>query len=101
MLELTINGEQQTLTESLSVAELLDKLGIDRQRVAVEINQYTVPRPDHYARQLSSGDQVEIVTLVGGGSPAQPPADKPLLVGKFRFQSRLFTGTGKFATYDL
>jgi thiazole synthase len=27
--------------------------------------------------------------------------DKPLVVGKFTFRSRLFTGTGKFATYDL
>ena len=30
-----------------------------------------------------------------------PPADTPLRVGPFAFRSRLFTGTGKFATYDL
>jgi thiazole synthase len=29
------------------------------------------------------------------------PADTPLRVGPFTFRSRLFTGTGKFATYDL
>lgn len=29
------------------------------------------------------------------------PADTPLRVGPFTFTSRLFTGTGKFATYDL
>ncbi|MFO0864303.1 MAG: thiazole synthase [Gemmataceae bacterium] len=29
------------------------------------------------------------------------PPDKPLVVGKFSFRSRLFTGTGKFATFDL
>ena len=33
--------------------------------------------------------------------PPEPPPDKPLTVGKFTFQSRLFTGTGKYATYDL
>ena len=38
---------------------------------------------------------------MGGGSPVAPPVDKPLKVGKFEFRSRLFTGTGKFATYDL
>jgi thiazole synthase len=43
---------------------------------------------------------VEIVRLVGGGSPV-PPADKPLVVGKFSFHSRLITGTGKFPNYDL
>lgn len=29
------------------------------------------------------------------------PTDSPLRVGSFTFRSRLFTGTGKFATYDL
>src|SRR5205823_8057058 len=45
-------------------------------------------------------DTVEIVTLVGGGSAA-PPGDQPLRVGSFTFRSRLFTGTGKYASYDL
>src|SRR5580765_8265883 len=100
-MHISMNGEQRALPGPLSVAELLDELGIDRTRVAVEVNQELVPRLEHVARCLADGDQVEVVTLVGGGSPAQPPADKPLVVGKFRFQSRLFTGTGKFATYDL
>ena len=52
-------------------------------------------------RTLADGDRVEIVTLVGGGESAEPPAEKPLKVGKFTFRSRLFTGTGKYATYDL
>ena len=34
-------------------------------------------------------------------APRGPPADNPLVVGKFRFTSRLITGTGKYATYDL
>jgi len=101
MLHLTINGEERTLPRPLSVAELLEQLGFDRQRVAVEVNCDIVPRPDHESRRLVPGDHVEIVTLVGGGSPAQPPADNGLVVGKFSFRSRLFTGTGKFATYDL
>jgi thiazole synthase len=32
---------------------------------------------------------------------ASPPADTPLRVGKFEFQSRLFTGTGKYSSYPL
>ncbi len=31
----------------------------------------------------------------------QIPEDTPLIVGPFKFNSRLFTGTGKYATYDL
>jgi thiazole synthase len=30
-----------------------------------------------------------------------PPLDKPLVLGKFTFRSRLITGTGKYASYDL
>jgi thiazole synthase len=51
---------------------------------------------------LTQGDRVEVVTLVGGGSgePALP-GDKPLVIGKKRFRSRLITGTGKYSAYDL
>src|SRR5207248_1327122 len=101
MVELTINGETRSVPEALSVADLLAQLGYDRRRIAVEVNRQIVPRPEHGMRHLAAGDEVEIVTLVGGGSPEEPPADKPLKVGKFTFRSRLFTGTGKFATYDL
>jgi thiazole synthase len=101
MVQLTINGEPQTLAEAVSVAELLDKLGYDRSRIAVEVNRVLLPRGDQGLRRVAPGDELEIVTLVGGGAPTAPPQDKPLVVGKFTFQSRLFTGTGKFATYEL
>ena len=55
----------------------------------------------HPGRRLEQGDAVEIVTLVGGGSSEAQPADKSLVVGKFRFSSRLITGTGKYANYQL
>src|SRR5271155_2427547 len=29
-----------------------------------------------------------------------PPADKPLVIGKFTFRSRLITGTGKYASHE-
>src|SRR5205814_581686 len=86
---------------AMSITQLLDALNFDRQRVAVEVNRDIVARMEHERHQLSPGDQVEIVTLVGGGSGLEPPTDKRLTVGKFQFHSRLFTGTGKFATYDL
>jgi len=101
MLQITINGEARTLADKPSLAELLDRLGYDRSRVAVEVNQEVVPRKTHPEHYLNAGDTVEIVTLVGGGAPEQPPADKPLVIGTFTFQSRLITGTGKYASYEL
>jgi thiazole synthase len=104
MPTLTINGEPRDFPDPLTVAGLLQRLGYDRRRVAVEINQEIVPAARHGEHALRAGDRVEVVTLVGGGSgpaPAPEPADKPLAVGKFRFTSRLITGTGKYASYEL
>jgi thiazole synthase len=47
---------------------------------------------------LAAGDQVEIVTLVGGG---ETPREQPLRIGQYTFRSRLITGTGKYANFDL
>src|SRR5262245_10702554 len=101
MFTLTVNGEARTLPAPLTVAELLDRLGYDRRRVAVEVNQDLVPAAYHAGHPLRPGDRVEIVTLVGGGAPDGPPADTPLAVGTFRFTSRLITGTGKYTSYEL
>src|SRR5258708_1567439 len=99
---LTINGEPRSLPTPLTVAELLRTLGRDARKVAVEVNLAMVPRGQPGDHPLRPGDKVEIVPLVQGGSgdPA-PPADKPLVVGSFTFASRLITGTGKYASYEI
>ena len=101
MLTCTVNGEVRTLPEPLTVAQLLERLGYDRRRVAVEVNGMVVPAVRHGEQALASADHVEIVTLVGGGSGEVEPDDKPLVIGKFSFRSRLITGTGKYAGYEL
>jgi thiazole synthase len=99
MSQITVNQEPRALPSPATVAALLVNLGMDSRRVAVEVNRNVVPRAKHDDHPLRAGDEVEIVTLVGGGSG--PPVEKPLVIGPFRFRSRLFTGTGKYATYDL
>src|SRR5262245_60320443 len=94
MWRLTINGQPRDIRPGLSVADLLEQLGYQPRRVAVEVNQAVIPAAQHASQPLHAGDAIEIVTLVGGGSASETPADKPLVVGKFRFQSRLITGTG-------
>jgi thiazole synthase len=101
MFTCTINGEARSWPESLTVAELLGRLGYDRRRVAVEINGEVVPAARHAEQTLTSADRVEIVTLVGGGEAGAEPDDKPLVIGKLSFRSRLITGTGKYASYEL
>jgi thiazole synthase len=99
---LTVNGEPRQFASPMTVAELLRHLGRNSNQVAVEVNLDVVPRARHTEHLLKAGDQVEIATLVGGGA-ADPavPADKPLVIGSFTFSSRLITGTGKYASYEL
>ena len=99
MPTITVNAEPKSPPDPLTVADLLRHLGKDPKKLAVEVNRNVVMRTDHLTRHLSDGDAVEIVTLVGGGSGA--PEDKPLQVAGFTFRSRLFTGTGKYASYEL
>jgi thiazole synthase len=101
MLNCTVNGEQRSWPQPLTVAELLAQLGYDRGRVAVEVNGEVVPRAEQPQHCLDTDDRVEIVTLVGGGSAVpEPPADTPLVIGKHTFHSRLITGTGKYSSYE-
>jgi sulfur carrier protein len=66
-VKITVNGTPRELPRPLSVAELLERLEIAPRGVAVEVNLQLVPRGRHAEHQIADGDQLEIVTLVGGG----------------------------------
>jgi thiamine biosynthesis protein ThiS len=66
-MKLTINGQEQTFPP-LTLAELVEQLGMKQDRVAVERNRNIVPREQWAATHLVEGDQLEIVHFVGGGS---------------------------------
>ena len=62
-----VNGEGQDLPDGLTVAGLMEKLGLHPLRVAVERNRKLVPRARYADTPLAEADVLEIVTLVGGG----------------------------------
>ena len=66
-MNLIINGEDRQFDSSLTIAALLDRLGMKPDRVAVELNRALVPRERWSATQLSDDDKLEIVHFVGGG----------------------------------
>lgn len=67
MIEVKVNGERREFVPGTTVAALIDELGLRPELVAVEINRRLVPRKDRGERVLATGDDVELVTLVGGG----------------------------------
>jgi sulfur carrier protein len=63
----TVNGEAMELPDGLTVAGLLQHLGVRAERVAVERNGAVVKKVRHAEEKLASEDRLEIVTFVGGG----------------------------------
>lgn len=101
-LTITLNGEARTLAAPISIAELIARLKLKPEHVAVELNEAIIPRIRHAETPVSAGDRVEVVTLVGGGSGSGADADADaLVIGKHVFHSRLFVGTGKYASFEL
>jgi len=61
-----VNG-QTTPFAGGTVSDLLEELSIKTRAIAVELNQEIVPADQHHTTNVSPGDKLEIVTLVGGG----------------------------------
>lgn len=66
-MQIHLNGEPKDVPEGVTVRGLLELLAITAPRVAVEVNAQVVTKARHAETALAPGDQVEIVTFVGGG----------------------------------
>ena len=66
-MQIQLNGEARTLTPDLTVAELVESLGLAGRRIAVEVNEEIVPKSEHGEIRLTEGDRVEVVHAIGGG----------------------------------
>jgi thiamine biosynthesis protein ThiS len=67
MLTIELNGDPKSLPGPCSVRALLDSLGLDPAKVAVERNLVIVPKSTFADVALADGDRIEIVHFVGGG----------------------------------
>jgi sulfur carrier protein len=67
MISILVNGESQAVAAEATVSDLLKQLKMNPKFLAVELNRHVVPRGQHDQVTLNANDQLEIVTLVGGG----------------------------------
>ena len=67
-MKVQINGEERELAEELTLAALLEQLGMKADRVAVELNRQIISRQLWPQTRLQTGDRLEIVQFVGGGA---------------------------------
>ena len=73
-MKLQINGESRDFNPPLTLAGLIDQLGMKADRVAIELNRSISARDQWAKTNLAEGDLLEIVHFVGGGTENREPA---------------------------
>jgi thiamine biosynthesis protein ThiS len=66
-MRIQLNGRDHELKGPMTLASLVEKLGLDGRKIAVERNLEIVPRSAYGVTTLVEGDRLEIVNFVGGG----------------------------------
>lgn len=65
--EILVNGNSHSLDQPILLSDLLEQLSFNAKALAVEVNLQLVPRAKHAEFKIKPGDELEIVTLAGGG----------------------------------
>jgi thiamine biosynthesis protein ThiS len=65
-MQITVNGQPRDLPDGETVSTLISRYNLTPEKVAIELNRRLL-RGEKYDTALQNGDQVEIVTFVGGG----------------------------------
>lgn len=65
-MRVQINGEPRQVSAT-TLLGLVEALGLDPRKVAIERNLEIVPRSLHGETPVAEGDRIEIVQFVGGG----------------------------------
>jgi sulfur carrier protein len=66
-MRIHVNGQDHDLPGPTSLSVLVERLGLDARKIAIERNLEIVPRSTYAATVLGEGDRLEIVNFVGGG----------------------------------
>ena len=66
-IKIVVNGKQMTLNTKFSIKNLIDKLKIPINKVAIELNREIVNKKNINKIFLKSRDKIEIVHFIGGG----------------------------------
>ncbi len=66
-MKIQLNGEPRELSNGYTAQQLVIDMGLNGQRLAMEVNRKIVPRSEYAGYILHDGDQVEIVHAIGGG----------------------------------
>jgi thiamine biosynthesis protein ThiS len=63
----SVNGEERELPDGVTVAGLLEQLGLVCNGIAVAKNDRVVRRAEYESSEIADGDAIEIIKAVAGG----------------------------------
>jgi sulfur carrier protein len=66
-MNILLNGESKQIPDGITAAKLVEQLGLQDKRLAMEVNREIVPRSVFETYRFKPDDRVEIVMAIGGG----------------------------------
>ena len=67
MAKIQLNGDPFEINDGTNLNELLNKLKIQKNKIAIEVNGEIIERSKYLKLILNKDDKVEIVHFIGGG----------------------------------
>lgn len=62
-----VNGQEEVWEENLTIQDYISRHGYRTNRIAVEKNGNIVPKREYADTVIADGNQIEVVSFVGGG----------------------------------
>jgi thiamine biosynthesis protein ThiS len=66
-INILLNGERREVPTEIDLDKLLELFSLPKQRVAIELNNAVIRRPDWRETVVRDDDKIEVVHFVGGG----------------------------------
>ncbi len=67
-MRIMLNGDKlDNLPVDINIQQLLHRLGLPVNKIAVECNREIIPRAHYEHQVIYAGDNIEIIHFIGGG----------------------------------
>lgn len=66
-LEMKVNGKKMDMEDITTLSSLLSKLGVNENKVVVELNKEIINKEKYSKINLQEDDVIEVISFVGGG----------------------------------
>ena len=67
-MNVTLNGEQKSIEENITVLQLLESMNLEAKTIIVEKNEVILERDNYASELLTEGDSLELIRFMGGGA---------------------------------